>query len=130
MAKTSTAVEAGIAADPKTQGKTTPQGDHDRVVMASRRPDGTPAQTEDFEFIGPRDFAIKAAQEQRAQQAVSAVDVAIRGVTTSAQGEGNEGSSEPDPAVSEIKAAHDKAADAARKEAEKEVESRHAGLGD
>ncbi len=125
--KTKTATEVGIAADPKTQGKVTPEADHDRVVMASRLPDGTPAQSANWEFIGPKEDAVAAAQEQRAQQAVSAVDVAIRGVATAGAAAGV---GEPDPAVSEIKAAHDQAAEAARKEAESEVNSHHAGLGD
>lgn len=122
--KTSTAQEAGIAADPKTQGKTTPEADHDRVVMASRRADGTPAQSKDFEYIGDKETAVTAARTQLTEQAVSATDVAVRGVADVGAGDG-----EPDPAVAEIKAAHDSAAKRAEGKAESEVNANHGGLG-
>lgn len=130
MTNTPTAQKAGIAADPKTQGRVTPDADHDRVVMASRRADGTPDQTPDFEYIGPKDRVLAAAKQQLAEQAVSAVDVAIRGVSSDAANPGEEGSSAPDAAVQEIKDAHDKAAAAAHKRAEAEVNENHKGLGD
>lgn len=125
---TPTAQKAGIAADPKTQGKVTPDADHDRVVMASRLPDGTPAQTSTFEFIGDKQVAIDAAKRQLTEQAVSAADVAIRGVTSeTAEGVG---SSDPDAAVQEIKDAHEAAKKDAESRAESEVNKNHAGLGD
>lgn len=118
-----------------TQKDASIKGDHDRVVMASRKADGSPDQTENFEYIGDKDIAIEAATTQLAEQAVSAVDQERRGVSTEEpglQGEdrGNEGSSEPDPVVGELKAEHEKVAKAAGKRAEAEVKARHEGLGD
>lgn len=46
---------------------------HDRVVMASRHGDGTPAQSEDFEFIGPKDGVIAAAKHQHVSVALAAL---------------------------------------------------------
>ncbi|MET9943088.1 hypothetical protein, partial [Streptomyces halstedii] len=70
-------------------------GDHDRIVMASRRADGSMDQNRP-EFIGDPEVAVAAAKEQLGQQAASAVDVAARGVSSTPEGEG---SSEPDPDV-------------------------------
>lgn len=111
------------------------EGDHDRIVMASRKPDGSPDQTENFEYIGDKDVAIEAAETQLAEQAVSAVDAARRGVSTDEPGidgkpGGNEGSSAPDPVVQDLKDDHEKAAAAAKKTAKAEVEAHHKGLGD
>lgn len=100
------------------------EGDHDRVVMLSRRPDGSPDQINP-EVIGDKDFAIAAAKEQLAQQAVSAVDVAIRGASDA----GTDLGSEPDPEVQAIKDAHDAAAASAEKKAEAEINALHQGLG-
>lgn len=41
-------------------------GAEDRVVMASRRADGTPQQTAGFQFIGDKDDAVKGARHQLA----------------------------------------------------------------
>ena len=101
-------------------------GDHDRIVMASRRADGSMDQV-DPEFIGDKDTAIAAAEEQLAVQAASAVDVAARGVTSTPEGTG---SSEPDAAVKALKEAQDKAVEDAKAKAKAEVEQRHQGLGD
>ncbi|MEU9789106.1 hypothetical protein AB0E27_00530 [Streptomyces sparsogenes] len=101
------------------------QGDHDRIVMASRRADGTPDQINP-EFIGDKDVAIAAAQEQLAQQAASAVDTAARGVSSTPEGTG---SSEPDAEVKALKDAQDKAVEAAKDKAAREVEDLHRGLG-
>lgn len=101
-------------------------GDHDRIVMASRRADGSMDQVAP-EFIGDKDVAIAAAKEQLAQQAASAVDVAARGVSSTPEGER---SSEPDPDVAALKAAQDKAISAAESQAEREVNDLHKGLGD
>ncbi|MFF6925842.1 hypothetical protein [Streptomyces californicus] len=102
------------------------KGDHDRIVMASRRADGSMDQTRP-EFIGDKDVAIAAAKEQLAQQAASAVDVAARGVSSTPEGEG---SSEPDPDVAALKAAQDQAIETAEAQAEREVRDLHKGLGD
>lgn len=46
----------------------------DRVAMASRKPDGTPAQTEPFEFIGDTETVQAAAATQVGEQLVSNAD--------------------------------------------------------
>ncbi|MGA6873095.1 hypothetical protein ACO8D0_14480 [Streptomyces pratensis] len=101
-------------------------GDHDRIVMASRRADGSMDQTAP-EFIGDKDVAIAAAKEQLGQQAASAVDVAGRGVSSTPEGAG---SSEPDPDVQALKDEQDKAIASAESQAEHEVNQLHQGLGD
>ncbi|WP_328860891.1 hypothetical protein [Streptomyces sp. NBC_00306] len=102
-------------------------GDHDRIVMASRKADGSMDQVAP-EFIGDKDVAIAAAKEQLAVQAASAVDVAARGVS-SKEGEGGAGSSEPDADVQALKDAQDAAVKTAEAKAEREVNERHQGLG-
>jgi hypothetical protein len=102
------------------------RGDHDRIVMASRKADGSMDQV-DPEFIGDKDTAIEAAKVQLGQQAASAVDVAARGVTSTPEGEG---SSEPDAEVQALKDAQDKAVATAEEQAAREVERLHQGLGD
>lgn len=105
-----------------TENKTNTGGDHDRVAMASRLPDGTPHQTPDFEFIGDKDFAIEATKQQLREQAVSAKDVELRGA-----GSGNastDGDSAPDPEVQKLIDAHEKAAKSAEGKAESEVNAR------
>ncbi len=96
--------------------------DHDRVVMASRKADGTPDQTADFTYIGDKETSIEATKTQLAQQASSAVDVAKRGVSTVE--EDGTGSSKPDPAAQELIKAHQSAAKAAETKAKAEVEKR------
>lgn len=112
------------------QDKPTPaaaeKGDHDRIVMASRRADGSMDQNRP-EFIGDKDVAIAAAKEQLAQQAASAVDVAARRVSSTPEGEG---SSEPDPDIAALKKAQDQAIETAEAQAEREVRDLHQGLGD
>ncbi|GAA2092344.1 hypothetical protein [Actinomadura alba] len=89
-------------------------GDTDRVAMASRRPDGTPAQAPGFTYIDPA-AAREASETQLTEQTVSAVDQVVRAPT-----EGGEGSEEPDPAVSQIVQAHEQAAGVARARVEDE----------
>lgn len=112
------------------QNKPTPaaagHGDHDRIVMASRRADGSMDQTAP-EFIGDKETAKAAAREQLAVQAASAVDVAARGVT---YGAARGGDSEPDPEVKALKDAQDQAVADAEARADAEVERLHQGLGD
>lgn len=98
------------------------EGDHDRVVMLSLRPDGTPDQ-HNPEIIGDKEFARAAARRQFAEQAVSAADVAARGATVDA-GVGEVGQ---DPSVTELQNAHEKAASAAEKAADKAVDALHKG---
>ena len=118
--------ETGIT-QSKPTASAAGHGDHDRIVMASRRADGTMDQLNP-EFIGDKETAVAAAKEQLAVQAVSAVDVAARGVTAGPADDGT-GSSEPDAEVKALKEAHDKAADEAKAKAEREVEQLHKGLG-
>jgi hypothetical protein len=125
-AATSAADETGVLA-AKPDAGAAKQGDHDRIVMASRAPDGTPAQINP-EFIGDKETVKEAAEKQLAEQAVSAVDVAARGVASGDTG--GAGSSEPDAAVAELKAAQEKAADQARSRADAEVNKLHKGLGE
>ncbi len=99
----------------------TAKGDHDRVVMASLKADGTPDQTADYTFIGDKEFSKAAAVEQRKQQLVSAADVEMRGKLGLSGS--SAGDSKPDPQVQKLIDAHESAA----KEAESaagEVDSR------
>ncbi len=104
---------------PENKNKAIDNPLHDRVAMATRYADGTPAQTADFEYIGDRETAIAAAKTQLAQQAVSATDVAMR-TAAAATDEGNE----PDPGVSELIEAHERATKSAERAAEAEVKAR------
>lgn len=119
--------DSGVLQDKPTP-KAAERGDHDRIVMASRRADGSMDQV-DPEFIGDKDVALAAAKEQLAVQATSAVDVTARGVTAE-QGEGGAESAEPDPDIKALKDAQEKAAEAAEARAEAEVNDLHQGLGD
>jgi hypothetical protein len=101
-------------------------GDHDRIVMASRKADGSMDQIRP-EFIGDKETAKAAAREQLAVQAASAVDTAARGVTA---GPDDGGDSEPDAEVKALKDAQDKAVANAEAKADAEVERLHQGLGD
>jgi hypothetical protein len=105
-------------ADEKATGTNTPaksNAPHDRVVMLSLHPDGTPAQLNP-EIIGDEDATLHAAKVQFREQAVSAVDEAERTVTSGAVEDAPQ-----DPFIADLKAKHDKAADAAEKAAEKAV---------
>jgi hypothetical protein len=119
--------ESGVLQD-KPSAKAAEQGDHDRIVMASRKPDGSMDQVRP-EFIGDKEVALAAAKEQLAVQAASAVDTAARGVTAGPSDDGT-GSSEPDADVKALKDAQDAAVKAAESRAEREVNELHKGLGD
>ncbi|WP_030764751.1 hypothetical protein [Streptomyces sp. NRRL F-2664] len=112
----------------KPTAKAAETGDHDRIVMASRKADGSMDQT-DPEFIGDKDVALAAAKEQLAQQAASAVDTAARGAVHTPDA-GEAGSSTPDPDVQSLKDAQDEAVKAAEAKAEREVNQLHKGAGD
>ena len=114
MADTSSAAKK--AANDVPQG-----GDHDRVQMLSLRADGSPDQ-HNPEIVGDKDVAVAAAKRQFAEQAVSAVDVAERGVTAGGADEVPQ-----DPAIEKLKKAHESAAAAAEKRAESVVSSLHQG---
>lgn len=84
-------------------------GVQDRVVMASRHADGTPAQSDDFVFIGDKDDATAGAVHQLQSVAYAALQT----------------SSDPEVAPTEDEQA--KAADAAEAKAKAEVDQRHEG---
>ena len=89
---------------------------HDRVAMLSLKADGTPDQTAP-EIIGDREWAVAAAKEQFAQQAVSAADEkrAREAAVT-----------EPvvqDPTIKAAQDEHEKVAEAAEKTAESVVDA-------
>ena len=117
--------DSGVLQDKPT-ASAAKAGDHDRIVMASRRADGSMDQTAP-EFIGDKAIAIAAAKEQLGQQAASAVDVAARGVSSTPEGAAP---SEPDPDVRALKDEQDKAIASAEAQAEREVNDLHQGLGD
>lgn len=96
-------------------------GDHDRVTMLSLRADGTPDQVNP-EIIGDKDAAIAATAEQFKQQAVSAADREVRGVSA----DGDVSKTE-DPSVEELQKAHEAAAKGAESAAKSVVESLHKG---
>lgn len=116
--------------DSRTGGEVVnqlPTRDHDRVTMLSVRADGTADQTPDVEMIGDRQFAQEATRRQFAEQAVSAADVAARGVT--AGGGVLAGDEDPltgevgqDPKVSELQQQHEQVAEQARAQADTAVE--------
>lgn len=88
-------------------------GVRDRVIMASRLADGvTPAQTPDFEFIGPKDAVKEGARHQH----VSAALAELEPVTSDG----------PIPSKEE----RDAVIEPAEKRADAEVEKFHRGLGD
>lgn len=95
-------------------------GDHDRVVMLTLEADGTPRQVAP-EFIGPKDHVLEATKEQFRQQAVSAKDVELRGVSDDEDSERDD---------EKLRKAHEAAEKAAESAAEKTVNSLHKGLGD
>jgi hypothetical protein len=108
---------AETAKTPATKVSIPNGGDRDRVVMASRKPDGTPDQTADFEYIGDKATTLEATKVQLAEQATSAVDTEKRAPVVD---EGND----MDPDVAALKAEHEKVAAAAEKQAEAEVDAR------
>lgn len=124
--KKDSASESGVLQEKPT-AKAAEHGDHDRIVMASRRADGSMDQIAP-EFIGDKDVALAAAKEQLAVQAASAVDTAARGVTSGTDEDGER--AEPDPDVKALKDAQDAAVKAAEDRAEREVNELHKGLGD
>lgn len=91
----------------------------DQVVMASRRADGTPDQTPGFAYIGDKEASIEATKAQLATSAVSAVDAARQRDAAA-----DKADSAPDPIVAEDIEAKQKAAAAAEKAAEAEVNAR------
>lgn len=92
-------------------------GAHDRVQMLSLKADGTPDQTNP-EIIGDKEVAIEAAKVQFAQQAVSAVDQKLRGVTAEDESEKDE---------VKLEKAHKAAEKSGEAAAEKAINSLHKG---
>lgn len=107
---------------PVQANKVPTHGDHDRVQMLSLKADGT-ADQHNPEIIGDKEFAVAAAKRQFAEQAVSAVDVAERGVSSTSGGD----DLEQDPSVKALKEKHDAAAKASESAAEKVIGSLHKG---
>lgn len=99
------------------------EGDHDRVVMLSLRADGTPDQ-HNPEIIGNKEFAVSAAKEQFAQQAVASVDAEKRAELGLA---GDTDGDTSDAVIDKLKGEHDKVAKAAESRAESVVNSLHKG---
>ena len=84
-------------------------GLQDRVVMASRGSDGTPHQTPDFEFIGPKDGVVAGAVHQ-----LQSVEYAGLQVST-------------DPDVNPTEEENEAAAKRGEAKAKAEVDARHKG---
>jgi hypothetical protein len=84
-------------------------GVQDRVVMASRHADGSHAQSDDFEFIGDKDDAIRGAKHQLVSQAYAALQTST------------------DPDVNPTEDEQDAAREEAEGRAEAEVNERHKG---
>jgi hypothetical protein len=103
-------------------------GAQDRVAMASRLPDGTPAQTPGFTYIDP-EAAKEAGAKQLAEQAVSNADAVLRAPADAGPGEGGEGSSAPDPAVQRIADVHERVAAEAAEKVDAEVDKHSGGQG-
>ena len=98
----------------------------DRVVMASRTADGTPVQSEGFEYVGDKEFVQAATAEQLTQIAVSAEDnVRAREQIAETAGEGGVQLS---PEEEERIARHQELQRAAADQAAAEVETRHTGV--
>ena len=119
--------DSGIAAETskKDVKAAVERGDQDRVAMASRRPDGSPAQTENFTYID-EDVAREATEKQLTEQAVSNADQVVRvpaEAPTDADA-GETGRDGMDPAVSAIADVHEQAAKAARARVEDEFGKR------
>ena len=97
-------------------------GDHDRVAMLSLRADGVPDQ-HDPELIGEREFAVEATKRQFREQAVSAADVAERGVVADTGAE----QVDQDPEIAKLQKVHESAEKDAEAAAEKAVDALFTG---
>lgn len=98
----------------------------DRVVMVTRNPDGSPKQgTADFEIIGDKDFAVRAAAEQLGQLAVSNEDYE-RARAAAAEAAGVAGPS-LSPEEEERIGRHRQLMTDAAQQAASEVEGKHSG---
>lgn len=96
----------------------------DRVVMASRTADGTPVQSEGFEFIGDKEFVQAAATEQLSQINVSAEDNArAREQAAETAGAGPDLSPEEEERIKR----HEELQKAAADQAAAEVAEKHVG---
>ena len=103
-----------------------PDAPIDRVVMVTRNPDGTPkGQSETFEVIGDKEFAIRAAAEQLGQQAVSNEDHA-RARKAAAEAAGTAGPSLTAEEEERINR-HKELMTSAAKQAASEIEGAHSG---
>lgn len=114
---------AEASSKPNQSNPVPHEGDHDRVVMLSLKADGTPDQHKP-EIIGDVEFATEAAKRQFREQAVSAADVAARGVSTD---DGTVADAPQDPSVEKIQKEHERVSKSAESAAEKAVDSLHKG---
>lgn len=96
--------------------------DGDRVAMLSLGKDGTPDQVNPT-LIGDKADALAGAQRQFADQAVSAVDAVARRESTALGAPAAQELLEQDPAIAELKAKHDDAAERAQARAGQVVEA-------
>lgn len=103
-----------------------PDAPIDRVSMVTRNPDGTPkGQSETFEIIGDKEFAVRAAAEQLGQQAVSNEDHArARKQAAEAAGTATPSLS---PEEEERSKRHKELMSNAAKQAATEIEGAHSG---
>lgn len=92
----------------------------DRVQMPSRRKDGTVDQSENYEIIGDKDTARDAIAEQLAQQRISEADTK----RAEEQAAANTAEAQLSPDEQARKDEYDALAEAARSDAESEVEAR------
>ena len=99
------------------------EGPVHRVVMIPRKPDGSPAIEGDFEVIGDKEFATRAAAEQLGQIAVSNADHARAREQAATTGAGPSLTEEEQARIDEHR---DLMAQAA-KQAATEVGSAHSG---
>ena len=106
-----------MASTDKPAQKVDAHGAHDRVQMLSLKADGTPDQVNP-EIIGDKETAIEAAKVQFAQQAVSAVDQKLRGVTADDDSERDE---------EKLAKAHEAAQKTAEAAAESAINGLHKG---
>jgi hypothetical protein len=92
----------------------------DKVQVPSRRKDGTPDQTENYELVGDKETTTAAIAEQLAQQAVSEADQKRAAEAAAVTAEAESLSPEEEARKSE----YDALVEQARSEAEAEVEAR------
>lgn len=112
--------EGAVSGDKSASSGQQFKGDHDRVAIVSRHPDGSPNQINP-EMIGDKDAALEATKEQLTQQAVSAADTEKR----AEQAAQDQPEQKQDKSVEELQKVHEDAKKSAEKAAEAEVNALH-----